>query len=169
MDFLISNVAWIGLIVSIIGLGFAVYTARWIGTQDSGNERMQQIAGYIQRGARAFLSREYRYIGGLVAAVTVVLLVLSAIPNSGMSPWTALAFVCGAGASALAGYIGMSVAVRSNVRTTAASMKSLNQGLRVAFASGSVMGPMVVALSLLGGIGFGIPAFVLLNSPETRR
>lgn len=150
MDFLISNVAWIGLAVSIVGLIFAIYTARWIIAQDSGNAKMQQIAGYIRRGAQAFLSREYRYIALLVAAVVVLLLILSGIPNSGMSPWTAVAFIAGAGASALAGYIGMSVAVRANVRTTAAATKSLNQGLRIAFASGSVMGTMVVGLALLG-------------------
>ena len=150
MDFLISNVAWIGLAISIVGLIFALYTARWILAQDSGNAKMQQIAGYIRRGAQAFLGREYRYIAILVAIVVVLLLILSGVPNSGMSPWTAVAFVSGAGASALAGYIGMSVAVRANVRTTAAAAKSLNQGLRVAFASGSVMGTMVVGLALLG-------------------
>src|SRR5690554_1682771 len=121
MDFLISNVAWVGLVASVIGLAFAGYSVRWLLAQDTGNDRMRQIAGYIQRGAQAFLSREYRYVAMLVVLVTVLLLVLSALPGTGMSPWTALAFVSGAAASALAGYIGMSVAVRSNVRTTAAS------------------------------------------------
>ena len=150
MEFLINNVAWIGLVVSLIGLAFAGYTARWLLAQDAGTDRMQKIAAYIQRGAETFLSREYRYVAIVVVAVIILLLILSAIPGSGMSPWTAVAFACGAGASALAGYIGMSIAVRANVRTTAGSMKSLNQGLRVAFASGSVMGTTVVGLALLG-------------------
>ncbi len=150
MDFLWQNASWVALVASVIGLGFALYTRSWILQQDAGNEKMAKIAAAIQKGARAFLTTEYRYIAGLVAIVTVILLALSAVPGSGMSPWTAVTFVCGAAASTLAGYIGMNVAVRANVRTTAAAAKSLNQGLRVAFASGTVMGTMVVGLSLLG-------------------
>jgi len=148
--FLTANSNTIGLGASVIGLGFAFYTRSWILRQDAGTDKMSVIASAIQKGARAFLMTEYRYIGILVAVVVVVLLALSAIPGSGMSPWTAVAFVCGAAASALAGYIGMNVAVRANVRTTAAASRGLNQGLRVAFASGTVMGTMVVALALLG-------------------
>ncbi|MBK8026270.1 MAG: sodium-translocating pyrophosphatase [Chloroflexi bacterium] len=150
MEFLTNNAALFALIVSVIGLVFAFFTAQWVIRQDAGTARMQEISGFIQQGARAFLSREYRYVAVLVAVVTVVLLILSGIPGSGMSPWTALAFVSGAGASALTGFFGMSIAVRANVRTTAAASRSLNQGLRVAFASGTVMGSMVVGLALLG-------------------
>ncbi len=121
---------------------------------------MKEIAAAIQEGAQAFLSREYRYVSILVAVVTVLLVILSLIPNSGMSPWTALAFVVGALASGFAGYVGMYIAVRANVRTTAAASESLNRGLRVAFASGTVMGTMVVSLALLG-ISL---LFVLLNT-----
>lgn len=142
--------AIMGVIVSIAGLGFAFFTVRWILAQDTGNERMNFIAGAIQKGARAFLRREYRSVAILGAIVVVVLLVLSAIPNSGMSPWTAIAYVAGAVASGTAGYFGMYVAVRANVRTTQAATKGLNNALRVAFASGSVMGTMVVSLALLG-------------------
>lgn len=167
MDFITSNANWIALVVSLVGIGFAVYTANWLLRQDSGNERMQRISKAVQIGARAFLTREYRYVAILVALVTVVLLILSAIPNSGMSPWTALSFVSGAAASALAGWIGMSVAVRANVRTTAAASRSLNQGLRVAFASGSVMGTMVVSLSLLGiSLLFVILTNIYIDNPQ---
>jgi K(+)-stimulated pyrophosphate-energized sodium pump len=150
MESIISNANWVGLISGIIGLAFAGYTARWLLSQDAGNERMRKIAAAIQKGAQAFLRREYRYVAILVVIVTVVLLILSAVPNSGMSPWTAVAFVTGAFASSLAGYIGMSIATRANVRTTAAASISLNQGLRVAFASGSVMGLTVVSLAIIG-------------------
>lgn len=150
MEFLRDNASWIALISAIIGIGFALYTRSWILSQDAGNEKMAKIASAIQRGASAFLSTEYRYILILDGIVVIVLLILSAIPGAGMSPWTAIAFVAGAGASILAGYVGMNVAVRANVRTTAAAARSLNQGLRVAFASGTVMGTMVVALALLG-------------------
>ncbi len=150
MDFFTDNSAWVALIAAIIGLAFAGYTASWIMRQDTGTDRMRFIAAAIQRGAQAFLSREYRYVAIVVVVVTVLLLLLSAVPNSGMSPLTALAYVSGALASGIAGYVGMSIAVRSNLRTTAAAQRSLNSGLRVAFASGSVMGMTVVGLALLG-------------------
>lgn len=150
MDFLVENATWLALAASLVGLGFAFYQRTWILSQDAGNSDMQRIADAIQRGAQAFLRREYRSVAILGAIVVVVLLLLSAIPDSGMSPWTAVAFVTGASASGIAGYFGMYIAVRANVRTTSAAAKSLNQGLRVAFASGSVMGTMVVSLALLG-------------------
>lgn len=150
MEFLSSNANWIALIASIVGVGFALYTRQWILAQESGDEKMNRIATAIQRGASAFLRTEYRYIAILGGIVTLILLILSAVPGTGMSPWTAVCFVAGALASTVAGYIGMNVAVRANVRTTAAAAKSLNKGLRVAFASGTVMGTMVVSLALLG-------------------
>ncbi len=160
MDFIVSNFNWIALAAALIGLGFAYSTAQWVLRQDAGNEKMAKIAKAIQLGAQAFLSREYRYVAILVVIVVVVLLILSAIPGSGMSPWTALAYVVGAVASALSGYFGMTIATRANTRTTAAAAKSLNSGLRVAFASGTVMGLTVVGLSL-AGISL---LFVLLTS-----
>ncbi len=150
MTFLVDNANWIALIASVIGLGFAFYQRRWVLAQDAGNERMAKIAAAIQTGAQAFLSREYRAVGIFVAIVTVLLVILSAVPNSGMTIWTAVAFVLGAFASGLAGYIGMHTAVRANVRTAQAASESLNKGLRVAFASGTVMGTIVVSLALLG-------------------
>lgn len=150
MEFLQDNANVIALAASLLGLAFAVYQLRWVLAQDSGNDRMRQIASAIQRGAQAFLRREYRAVALLVIVVTVVLVALSFIPNSRMSIWTAVAFVVGALASGLAGYVGMYTAVRANVRTTAAAIKSLNGGLRVAFASGTVMGTIVVSLALLG-------------------
>ncbi|MBW4435604.1 MAG: sodium-translocating pyrophosphatase [Pleurocapsa minor GSE-CHR-MK-17-07R] len=160
MNSIISTANLAGLIASIIGIGFAIFTVRWLLAQEVGNARVQKIGLAIQKGARAFLSREYRYVAVLVAIVTVLLLVLSAIPGVGLSPLTALCFVAGAGASALAGYIGMTVATRSNMRTTTAAAQSLNKGLRVAFSSGTVMGTMVVSLALLG---ISILFFILNN------
>ena len=145
-----TNASIVAVIVSLIGLAFAWQQRTWVLSQDTGNERMNFIAAAVQRGAQAFLRREYRAVGILVILVTVVLLILSQIEGSGMSAWTALAFITGALASGTAGFIGMYIAVRANVRTTQAASKSLNQGLRVAFASGTVMGTMVVTLALLG-------------------
>ncbi|MCY3834856.1 MAG: sodium-translocating pyrophosphatase [Anaerolineaceae bacterium] len=150
MELSIQDATILAAVIAAIGLVFAAWQRTWVLQQDAGSEKMQSISSAVQQGASAFLSREYRAIALLVVVVTAALLLLSAIPESGMSAWTALAFLCGATASGLAGYFGMYIAVRANVRTTQAASRSLNQGLRVAFASGTVMGTLVVSLALLG-------------------
>ena len=150
MELSIQDAALIAAVVSVIGLAFAGWQRSWVLRQDAGSEKMRGISQAVQQGASAFLSREYRAIAILVVVVTAALLLLSILPDTGMSAWTALAFVCGALASGLAGYFGMYIAVRANVRTTQAATHSLNRGLRVAFASGTVMGTLVVSLALLG-------------------
>ncbi len=145
-----SGAMWIALVVSLAGVGFAWQTAQWVLRQDAGSETMQRISAAIQEGAQAFLQREYRYVSIVVAVVAVVLLILGAIPGFNLSWLTAVAFVVGALASGTAGYVGMRIATNANVRTTQASSKSLNEGLQVAFASGTVMGTTVVSLALLG-------------------
>lgn len=156
MDFITENASWLALLASAGGIVFAVLTSRWLLSQDAGSERVQKIGAAIQKGASAFLSREYRYVAILVVIVAIALLILSAVtgndsnPRNDLSPWTVVAFVSGAVASATAGFVGMAIATRANMRTTTAATKSLNEGLRVAFASGSVMGTMVVSLALLG-------------------
>ena len=145
-----NTAVMIAVAASVIGLAFAMYQRNFVLAQDEGSDRMRQIAAAIQTGAQAFLRREYRAVGILVLIVTVALAVLSSVPGSGMSIFTAVAFVLGALASGLSGYIGMYIAVRANVRTTQAASQSLNKGLRVAFASGTVMSTMVVSLALLG-------------------
>ncbi len=133
----------LALLLSLVGIGFVVWQMRRVLSEDQGNQTMREIAGAVQVGASAFLRREYTY---LTAFVVIVALVIAAFLN-----WqTALAFIVGAVISAATGYLGMYVAVRSNVRTAAAAVRSLNDGLRVAFASGSVMGMAVVSFGLLG-------------------
>ncbi len=166
MDFLIddaTNAAIIGIIVSLIGLAFAWQQRTWVLAQDEGNDTMKRLAAAIQKGAAAFLQREYRAVAIFVVLVTIVLIGLSQIEDSGMNILTAVAFVAGALASGFAGYTGMYIAVRANVRTAQASSKSLNQGLRVAFASGTVMGTLVVTLALLG---VGVLFIIFTNQIE---
>ena len=146
----INTAVLIAVAAALIGLAFAMYQRNFVLAQDEGTDRMKQIAAAIQTGAQAFLRREYRAVGVLVLIVTIALVLLSSIPGSGMSILTAVAFVLGALASGLSGYIGMYIAVRANVRTALAASQSLNKGLRVAFASGTVMSTMVVSLALLG-------------------
>ncbi|MEW4570196.1 sodium-translocating pyrophosphatase [Tautonia sp. JC769] len=141
--------------VAVLALVFTVLTALAVLKHSPGNERMQEISGYIRDGAKAFLHREYKFLVLFVAAIAVLLGVFIA--------WgTALSFVVGAVISGVAGNIGMQIATRAAVRTTEAARTSLNDALHVAFQSGSVMGLSVVGLGLLGilclYLGFGVEA-----------
>lgn len=135
----------IALGCGVLGLVIAYFLARFVLSQEEGNARVQEIAAAIKEGALAFLGREYRVLAVFVAIVTLVLLFVPALG------WkVALAFVFGAICSGLAGYVGMTIAVRANSRTAAAAARSLNHGLKVSFRAGSVMGMTVVAIGLLG-------------------
>jgi K(+)-stimulated pyrophosphate-energized sodium pump len=131
------------LAIAIVGLTFVAVQLRSVLRHDTGTDQMREIADAIQEGAAAFLQREYTFLSAFVAVVAVVIAVF-------LNWQTAVAFIAGAIASGAAGYLGMYVAVRANVRTTAAASRSLDEGLRVAFGSGSVMGMAVVSFSLLG-------------------
>jgi len=136
---------FIALLSGIVALGIAWFMATYVLKQDQGNQKIREISAAIKEGALAFLGREYRILGIFVIAVTII---LGVIPDLG---WlVALAFVFGAICSGLAGFIGMSIAIRANSRTAAAAQKSLNHGLRVSFRSGAVMGMSVVGIGILG-------------------
>ena len=149
---------------AVVGLGFAVYLARWVMAQDAGSELIQKIGRLIQQGAMAFLRREYMILAGFVAIVAVLIAVLIdfnitdnatiAASNDessiGDGPWTAVAYVLGAIGSATAGFVGMRIATQGNMRTATAAMEGLNPALRVAFRTGTVMGMTVVGIGLLG-------------------
>ncbi|MFA5354472.1 MAG: sodium-translocating pyrophosphatase, partial [Thermodesulfovibrionales bacterium] len=135
------------LICGVIGVAYALMTAAWVTKQESGSQRMKDIAAAISEGASAFLNREYR----TVAMVAVVLfVVLYAV----LGPWSAIGFLIGTVGSALAGYIGMLVTVRANVRTTEAAKRGIQAALTMAFKGGSVTGVMVVGLGLIGIAGY---------------
>ena len=143
--------SWIYLIpaAGVLALIFAAAKSSWINRQDPGNETMQTIAGHIHEGAMAFLSREYRILGVFVIVVGVLL----ALGNRSLesSHWLiGLSFVFGALCSGLAGFFGMKVATRANVRTTQAARGGLNRALGVAFGGGTVMGMSVVGLAVTG-------------------
>ncbi len=150
---------YIALGAAVLALLFAVVTTRRILAEDQGDETMRHIAALIQQGAAAFLRQEYTFLAGFVAVVAVVLAVFidfDVLDRFGEQsgelvdlPRTAIAYLLGALASATAGYVGMYVAVRANVRTAAKARVGLNPALRVAFSSGSVMGMTVVGISLL--------------------
>ena len=112
----------------LLALGYALLRARWVGQQDAGNDRMMEIAAAISEGARAFLSHEYRVLGVFVVAVATLLVGVN-MSNEQSSPLVAVSFVTGALCSALAGFIGMTVATKANVRTTQAARTGLASAL----------------------------------------
>lgn len=135
-------------IVGVLALLFAGYKAGFVSRQDAGNERMKEISSYISEGAMAFLTREYKALVVFVVVLAIILAVgLKSIP-------TAICFVVGAIFSVAAGYVGMKVATKANVRTTNAAWKGgLGKALDVAFSGGVVMGMCVVGLGIIGITG----------------
>ncbi len=132
----------------VLALAFTYMRAQWVAQQDPGTDRMRNIAGYITDGAMAFLRAEYSKLAWFVVAVAVLLALTTQGGHS--SPLIALSFVVGATCSALAGFIGMKVATKANVRTAHAARTGLASALNVAFRGGSVMGMGVVGLGVLG-------------------
>src|SRR5512139_12822 len=148
MDFA-SVVMTFAIACGIAGVVYALFIAAWVNKQDAGNEKMKQISDAVKEGAYAFLAREYK----TVAMVAVVLfIVLAVVPKLGI--WSAVGFLIGTVGSALAGFVGMWVTVRANVRTTQAAHKGLQAALSLAFKGGSVTGVMVVGLGIIGLAGF---------------
>ena len=142
------------LLLVIAGLGavalaFMAWQSSWVGKQDAGSAKMARIAEYIADGAMAFLKAEYKILSIFVVLVAVLLGVSGASAEDS-SALVALSFIVGAICSALAGFIGMRVATKANVRTTNAARTGLSQALKVAFRGGAVMGLGVVGLGLLG-------------------
>ena len=136
----------LGVVGGAVALLFAMYLVSRILKMDTGTEKMTNISLLVQRGAAAYLRRQYTTLVIFAIVVFIVLIVL--LPDHPLE--SGIAFILGAFCSGTAGYIGMNVATRANVRTTQAARSSLNDALRVAFSSGTVMGMCVAGLGLLG-------------------
>lgn len=142
-----NSYVWFALGASLVALIYSAYLARWVMQQAEGNAKMKEIAAAIQEGAQAYLNRQYQ-------TIFIVALIVFGVLYLALDSTTAWGFVLGALASAAAGYIGMNVSVRANVRTAEAAKHSIDRALKVAVRGGSVTGLMVAGLALLVVTGF---------------
>ena len=136
------------LICSLLSIGFGAFTTKRILSEPQGSDRMIEIASAIQEGAQAYLNRQYITIS--IVGILITLLLYFLIHN----PYVAIGFVIGAFLSGLAGYVGMFVSVRANVRTTQAATQSIDKALDISFKSGAITGFLVVGFGLLGLVGY---------------
>jgi K(+)-stimulated pyrophosphate-energized sodium pump len=142
-----NSYIWFALASAVIAIIYSIILIRVILAKPAGNERMQEIAKAIQEGAKAYLNRQYK-------TIAIIAVILFLILGFALNWTTAIGFLIGAVLSGAAGYIGMNVSVRTNVRTTEAARSGLSQALTLAFQGGSVTGLMVVGLALLGVTAF---------------
>src|SRR5687767_9819305 len=163
MDFFVDHAVLFALVCAGIAIAYGLYLTWWLLKQPAGNERMREISRAVQEGAAAYLKKQYT----TVAFVAVVPFLLIGFYNE-LGWGTAIGFLVGALLSAAAGFIGMNVAVRSNVRTAEAGREGVAPAFRVAFRAGSVTGLLVVGLGLLGVAGYyWILTDWIGNSPES--
>lgn len=146
---LYMNLLYLVPILGLLGLLYTMIQGAWVGKQDAGTDRMKEIAKYIADGAMAFLKAEYKILTYFVIIAGILLAVMG--QSNPKSSWMiALAFVIGAVFSAFAGFIGMRIATKANVRTASAARTSLSKALKVSFTGGSVMGLGVAGLAVFG-------------------
>ena len=149
MEFLTNNLIYLVPALGVLGLVIMAVKSAWVSKQDAGDENMVELADHIAKGAMAFLKAEWKVLG-YFAVIAGLLLAYSGTLVETSSPVIAISFLIGAVFSALAGYFGMNIATKANVRTTQAARTSLAKALKVSFTGGTVMGLGVAGLAVLG-------------------
>ncbi len=149
MKFLIENILYVAPFLGFIGLVVMFFKSSWVSKQDPGQKKMVELSNHIAKGAMAFLVAEWKVLGVFAVFASIVLAWSGTLIETS-SPVIALSFLIGAVFSALAGYFGMSIATKANVRTTQAARTSLGKALKVSFTGGTVMGLGVAGLAVLG-------------------
>lgn len=144
-----ENIIWLIPILGVVGLIVMALKSAWVSRQDAGDEKMQELAGYIAQGAMAFLKAEWKVLSYFVVIVAILLAFSGTLVETS-HPVIAVSFVIGAVFSALAGYFGMRIATKANVRTAQAAKTSLAKALQVSFNGGTVMGLGVAGLAVFG-------------------
>ena len=151
-----TEILWGILACGALSILYAAFTIQSVMKADAGNQRMQEIAGAIREGASAYLNRQYQTIGIVGAVIFVIAYAL-------LGAAVAAGFLIGAILSGVAGYVGMHVSVRANVRTAQAATVSLGRGLDIAFKAGAVTGMLVAGLALLGVTAYYYVLTEILN------
>ncbi len=179
----ISATVWLASVigVSLLSLVAAILFARWVLARDTGTDAMRSISDAIKEGAEAFLSRQFRTIGIYSVGLAILIFVMYAfvrelnreelaqhLTKVGLAASTVISFILGALCSGVAGYVGMWVSIRSNIRTASAARTSLNDALQIALRGGAVSGIFVVAMSLLGVGGLYMVLTAVLHISETQ-
>ena len=150
-----NSILYLVPLLGVIGLLVMAIKSAWVSKQEAGDENMQRLAGYIAKGAMAFLKAEWKVLSYFVIIAGILLAWSGTFTGSAKHPihssWViSISFVIGAVLSALAGYIGMNIATKANVRTTQAARTSLSKALKVSFNGGTVMGLGVAGLAVIG-------------------
>ena len=149
MEFLTSNLIYIAPLLGLVGLIVMFFQSSWVSKQDPGDKKMVELSSHIAKGAMAFLVAEWKVLA-IFSVFAATILAWSGTLIETSSPAIAIAFLIGAFFSALAGYFGMKIATKANVRTTQAARSSLSKALKVSFTGGSVMGLGVAGLAVMG-------------------
>ncbi|MBE7176302.1 MAG: sodium-translocating pyrophosphatase [Mucilaginibacter polytrichastri] len=150
MEFLYTNLIYLIPLLGLVGILVMISKSAWVSKQETGDANMVELSGYIAKGAMAFLRAEWKVLSYFVVIAAVLLAWSGMSPQANSSPVIAVSFIIGAVTSAFAGYLGMNIATKANVRTTQAARTSLAKALKVSFTGGTVMGLGVAGLAVIG-------------------
>ena len=166
MEFLVNNIMYITPFLGLVGLFVMFQKSSWVSSQNPGNNKMVSLASHIAKGAMAFLMAEWRVLAVFAVFAAGILAWSGTFEQANSHPVIAVAFLIGAFFSALAGYFGMNIATKANVRTTQAARTSLPNALKVSFTGGTVMGVGVASLAVIGLSGLFLIFYCFFGGAE---